>query len=82
MSESIENQLKADLAIAKREIAVLKGHYEGKLTDLKDEVKYLREMIMAQNEMLQNAINHVQKLEKDMKNIKQKVKDGNFHSIH
>lgn len=75
-----EEQRKAELEKQK-----LQQEYEAKISDMKDELAFLKEQIIAQQEMIKNSIEYVTKVEGELGALKNKmVADskkvkGSFH---
>lgn len=75
-----EEQKKAELEKKK-----LREEYEAKIADMKDELSFLKEQIMAQQEMIKNSIEYITKVEGELGSLKNKmIKDskmvkGSFH---
>ncbi|GAB3336895.1 hypothetical protein GCM10027429_20740 [Marivirga atlantica] len=82
MAEKTVEELKKELALAKKEISHLKEKYDSDIVDMQKEIKYLKEQLMAQQGMLNNAITYATKLESDFKGLKKEIDSGNFESIH
>ncbi|HET8859073.1 hypothetical protein [Marivirga sp.] len=78
---SIE-ELKIELEKSKKEIVLLNSKYEVQVGELKKEVSYLKEQLMAQQDMLKMAVDYADKLGKELKNLKKRIDSGNFQSIH
>jgi hypothetical protein len=57
---------KDQLRRAKEEKAKLKKAYESKITGLNDEISFLKEQIKAQHTMIEQSIEYVMKLEKQI----------------
>ena len=69
MAEKTVEELKKELALAKKEISHLKEKYDSDIVDMQKEIKYLKEQLMAQQGMLNNAITYATKLESDFKGL-------------
>ncbi|WKK84003.1 hypothetical protein [Marivirga arenosa] len=82
MADNTMIQLKAELENAKAEIKLLKNNYESQVGGLKKEVAYLKEQLMAQQDMLKNAVEYADKLSKEVKNLRKRIDKGDFQSIH
>lgn len=80
--EKAVNELKKQLEATNSEMIKLRTRYESELGTLTENVDFMKEQLMAQHDMLKNAINHVVKLESEVGEILKKVKKGDFNSIH
>jgi|TARA_R100000027_G_C2232808_1_gene89621 polyhydroxyalkanoate synthesis regulator phasin len=58
---------KDQLRRAKEEKAKLQKEYESKINGLNDEISFLKEQIQAQHSMIEQSIDYVMKLEKQIK---------------
>jgi hypothetical protein len=63
-----EEQKKAELEKKK-----LREEYEGKIADMKEELLFLKEQIMAQQEMIKNSIEYITKVEGELGSLKDKM---------
>ncbi len=82
MAKSTVEELKLELAKSNNEIKLLKSKYENKVGELKKEVSYLKEQLMAQQDMLKMAVEYADKLGKKLKGLKKRIDSGNFQSIY
>ncbi len=82
MAKTTVDELKLELEKSNSEIKLLKSKYENQVGELKKEVSYLKEQLMAQQDMLKMAVEYAEKLGKELKNIKKRIDSGNFQSIH
>jgi Mg2+ and Co2+ transporter CorA len=82
MSKSTVEELKLELDKSNNEIKLLKSKYESQVGELRNEVSYLKEQLMAQQDMLKMAVDYANKLGKELKSLKKKIDSGNFQSIH
>jgi chromosome segregation ATPase len=82
MSELAIIELKNQLEKAKVEIAHLKQKYDVDIVEMHKEIDYLKEQLMAQQGMLNDAIGYATKLESQFNELKTQIKKGNFESIH
>lgn len=82
MSKSTVEELKLELDKSNNEIKLLKSKYESQVGELRKEVSYLKEQLMAQQDMLKMAVDYANKLGKELKGLKKKIDSGNFQSIH
>ncbi|WKV11685.1 hypothetical protein [Marivirga harenae] len=82
MSKSTVEELKLELEKSNNEIKLLKSKYESQVGELRSEVSYLKEQLMAQQDMLKMAVDYANKLGKELKGLKKKIDSGNFQSIH
>ncbi|MGJ3236155.1 hypothetical protein [Marivirga sp.] len=82
MSNSTVEELKLELDKSNNEIKLLKSKYESQVGELRNEVSYLKEQLMAQQDMLKMAVDYANKLGKELKGLKKKIDSGNFQSIH
>lgn len=77
-----EEELKEKVKITQEEVRLLKLKYDSQVSELKEEVSFLKEKLMAQQDMLKIAIDYATKLGKELKILKKRVDTGNFQSIH
>jgi Mg2+ and Co2+ transporter CorA len=82
MAKSTVEDLKLKIEASNLEIRLLKSKYENQIVDLRKEVSYLKEQLMAQQDMLQMAVDYADKLGKELKGLKKRIDSGNFQSIH
>jgi chromosome segregation ATPase len=82
MAKSTVEDLKLELEKSNNEIQLLKTKYEDQVGPLKEEVSYLKEQLMAQQDMLKMAVDYADKLGKELKGLKKRIDSGNFQSIH
>jgi hypothetical protein len=82
MAKSTVEDLKLELEKSNNEIQLLKTKYEDQVGPLKEEVSYLKEQLMAQQDMLTMAVDYADKLGKELKGLKKRIDSGNFQSIH
>lgn len=82
MSKSTVEELKLELDKSNNEIKLLKSKYESQVGELRKEVSYLKEQLMAQQDMLKMAVDYANKLGKELKGLKKKIDSGKFQSIH
>jgi phage host-nuclease inhibitor protein Gam len=82
MAKSTVEELKLELEKSNDEIKLLKSRYENQVGQLKEEVNYLKEQLMAQQDMLKMAVDYANKLGKELKGLKKRIDSGNFQSIH
>ena len=82
MEDNGIDKVKLELDKSKEEIRQLKVDYENKVGNLRKEVLYLKEQLMAQQDMLKMAVDYTNKLSKELKNLKKKIESGNFQNIH
>lgn len=82
MAKSTVEELKLELKKSNDEIRLLKSKYENQVGELSKEVTYLKEQLMAQQDMLKMAVDYANKLGKELKGLKKKIDSGNFQSIH
>ncbi|WP_375578011.1 hypothetical protein ABWH96_13265 [Marivirga tractuosa] len=82
MTKSTVEELKLELEKSNKEIRLLKSKYENQVGELKKEVSYLKEQLMAQQDMLKMAVEYADKLGKELKGLKKRIDSGNFQSIH
>jgi len=82
MTRQTVEGLKKELAQARQEILDLKKKYDSEIVDMQKEIKYLKEQLMAQQGMLNDAITYASRLESDFKSLKKDIDSGNFESIH
>jgi hypothetical protein len=77
-----EEELKIKVKATQEEVRLLKSKYDFQVTELKEEVAFLKEKLMAQQDMLKIAIDYANKLGKDLKVLRKRIDSGNFQSIH
>lgn len=82
MAEYTVEELKLELEKSNDDIKLLKSTYEGQVGELRKEVSYLKEQLMAQQDMLKMAVEYADKLGKELKGLKKRIDSGNFQSIH
>jgi Mg2+ and Co2+ transporter CorA len=82
MDNSTVEDLKNDLKKSNNEIRLLKSKYENQVGELRKEVSYLKEQLMAQQDMLKMVVEYADKLGKELKGLKKRIDSGNFQSIH
>jgi len=82
MAENTVEELKVELEKSNNEIKLLKLKYEDQVGELRGEVNYLKEQLMAQQDMLKMAVEYADKLGKELKSLKKRIDSGNFQSIH
>ena len=75
-------ELKIELEKSNNEIRLIKSEYENQVGELRKEVSYLKEQLMAQQDMLKMAVDYADKLGKELKGLKKRIDSGNFQSIH
>jgi len=82
MAISTVEELKLELEKSNNEINIIKSKYEIQVSELRKEVSYLKEQLMAQQDMLKMAVDYADKLGKELKGLKKRIDSGNFQSIH
>jgi|TARA_R100000789_G_C2982777_1_gene143954 predicted nucleic acid-binding Zn-ribbon protein len=82
MANNTVEELKLELEKSNNEIKILKSKYENQVGGLKKEVSYLKEQLMAQQDMLKMAVDYANRLGKELKALKKRIDSGNFQSIH
>ena len=82
MAEYTVEELKLELEKSNDDIKLLKSTYESQVVELRKEVSYLKEQLMAQQDMLKMAVEYADKLGKELKGLKKRIDSGNFQSIH
>jgi hypothetical protein len=82
MAENTVHELKLQLEKSNNEVKLLKSKYETQMGELKGEISYLKEQLMAQQDMLKMAVDYADKLGKELKSLKKRVDSGYFQSIH
>ncbi|WP_296618939.1 hypothetical protein [Marivirga sp.] len=82
MAQSTVEELKIELEKSNNEIRLIKSEYENQVGELRKEVSYLKEQLMAQQDMLKMAVDYADKLGKELKGLKKRIDSGNFQSIH
>lgn len=82
MANNTVEELKLKLEESNNEINLLRSSYENEVGELRKEVSYLKEQLMAQQDMLKMAVDYADKLGREMKIIKKKIDSGDFQSIH
>lgn len=82
MAKGTVEELKIELDKANNEIRLIKSKYEEQVGGLRKEVSYLKEQLMAQQDMLKMAVDYANKLGKELKGLKKRIDSGNFQSIH
>ncbi|MFQ3213445.1 MAG: chromosome segregation ATPase [Marivirga sp.] len=82
MSDLTVLELKNQLEKAQSEIAQLEKKYDSDLVEMRKEIDFLKEQLMAQQGMLTDAIDYATKLESQFNELKTQIKKGNFESIH
>jgi len=82
MADNTVETLRLALEKSNEEIKRSKSKYENEVGELKKEITYLKEQLMAQQDMLKNAVNYADKLGVELKKLKKRIDSGNFQSIH
>ena len=82
MSESIVTKLKNELREAEKENSLLKQKYNSDIVEMHKEIDFLKEQLMAQQGMLNDAINYATNFEKKFEALKKDFRSGSFQSIH
>jgi len=67
---------KDQLRRAREEKAKLKKEYESKINGLNDEILFLKEQIKAQHSMIEQSVDYVMKLEKQIKSFDIELSEG------
>jgi len=76
MAISTVEELKLELEKSNNEINIIKSKYEIQVSELRKEVSYLKEQLMAQQDMLKMAVDYADKLGKELKGLKKRIDSG------
>ncbi len=82
MTDLREEDLIKEVKVAEEEIRQLKLEFDSQVMESNEEIDFLKEKLMAQQEMLKIAIDYAAKLGKELKTLQKRIDTGNFHSLH
>ncbi len=75
------DELEVALKKAKEKIVELNEKYNSDVVVMQKEIKYLKEQLMAQQGMLNNAVDYASKLEVDFKKLRKDIDTNSFENI-
>ncbi|MEK6479439.1 hypothetical protein WJR50_17985 [Catalinimonas sp. 4WD22] len=71
---------KEELKKAEIEKAKLKENYEKKLSEMKDELGFLKEQITSQQDMMKTTVEYATRLENELTNLKKQINNDRLNS--